>query len=277
MKRAKRGKASFNYRIKYKVKLGWKLNPDRCKLRMQVWDKDLIGFNDVMAEAEYDLLDVFKRAFKKRNSKEPLVTLYDGWKNGKPRRTASTPPDAEGGATENDVVMEAPRESDAAEEGAHGDVAANTASAASADDVDVQVQVECDDTEKQGLLPSDDPSSLSDALGETEAQEGEAGVDMGSSAGGETTEAAPAEAAGGDDGADAEGGSTGSANDSADGVATDKKSPRTGSEEKAAIKAFKSATGWSEAPVDGSGWRKMTRVVSKRSKKNIATKEQRKR
>lgn len=66
--RAKGGKGSFNWRMKFQVELG-----PRCRatkfpyLTLQMWDRDILKWNDCIAECMLDLGTYFRRAYKKKN------------------------------------------------------------------------------------------------------------------------------------------------------------------------------------------------------------------
>ncbi|OQS01372.1 hypothetical protein ACHHYP_01203 [Achlya hypogyna] len=61
--RAKKGKASFNYRMKFPVTLGHKQHNSKFpRFKLQMWDKDIVTSNDCLAEADLDLAIPFKKA-----------------------------------------------------------------------------------------------------------------------------------------------------------------------------------------------------------------------
>jgi len=71
--RAKKGKASFNWRMKFDVLLGHNTRAMKFPyMHIQLWDRDIIKWNDVIGEGMEDLGKHFKKAFRK---KQPL-TLY---------------------------------------------------------------------------------------------------------------------------------------------------------------------------------------------------------
>eukprot|EP00752_Nemacystus_decipiens_P012043 g10677.t1 len=66
---AKKGKGSFNWRMKFKVSLGprtraWKFP----YLTVQLWDRDLFKYNDHIAEGQLDLGPYFIKAYKTRDT-----------------------------------------------------------------------------------------------------------------------------------------------------------------------------------------------------------------
>jgi hypothetical protein len=65
--RAKKGKGSFNWRMKFDVELGHNTRAMKFPyLHMQLWDRDLLKWNDCMAEATVNLGAYFRKAFKKQ-------------------------------------------------------------------------------------------------------------------------------------------------------------------------------------------------------------------
>ena len=62
--RAKKGKASFNWRMKFPVTL--KANMKYQRLQVQLWDKDLLTSNDMIGEATLKLDRWFRRLYRKR-------------------------------------------------------------------------------------------------------------------------------------------------------------------------------------------------------------------
>ncbi|CAM9569100.1 unnamed protein product [Phaeothamnion confervicola] len=64
--RAKKGKGSFNWRMKFMVPLG----PRTRSMKFpQMWDKDIFKWNDCIAEGMIDLGKHFRKAYKKRQAK----------------------------------------------------------------------------------------------------------------------------------------------------------------------------------------------------------------
>ena len=55
---AKSGKGSWNWRFKFIMKLPMKMP----RLHIQLWDKDLLKWDDNIAEVELDMTQLFKRA-----------------------------------------------------------------------------------------------------------------------------------------------------------------------------------------------------------------------
>jgi len=71
--RAKNGKASFNWRLKYPITLSSAMKYQR--LQVQLWDKDLISANDMIGEATLKLDRWFKRVYKR---KQKMPNYWDG-------------------------------------------------------------------------------------------------------------------------------------------------------------------------------------------------------
>ena len=64
--RAKKGKASWNYRLKFKVELGHNTRTMKFPyLNLSMWDKDIVKYDDLIAETVLDLGRYFRRAYKK--------------------------------------------------------------------------------------------------------------------------------------------------------------------------------------------------------------------
>ena len=65
--RAKKGKGSFNWRMQFDVELGHNSRAMKFPyLHLQLWDRDLLKWNDCMAESTVNLGVYFRKAFKKR-------------------------------------------------------------------------------------------------------------------------------------------------------------------------------------------------------------------
>ncbi|OQR94660.1 hypothetical protein THRCLA_08129 [Thraustotheca clavata] len=73
--RAKKGKASFNYRLKFPLKLGHKQHNSKfARFKIQMWDKDIVSSNDCLAEADLDLSIPFKKVL---SAKGPYQVFPD--------------------------------------------------------------------------------------------------------------------------------------------------------------------------------------------------------
>ncbi|RHY35089.1 hypothetical protein DYB32_000418 [Aphanomyces invadans] len=80
--RAKKGKASFNWRMKFPVTLGHKQHNSKFPyFKMQLWDKDIFSSNDCIAEGILDMSAHFKKVCQ---LKAPLQVFQDT----KPKETA---------------------------------------------------------------------------------------------------------------------------------------------------------------------------------------------
>ena len=58
--RSKKGKASFNWRLKFPLMVPMKFP----RLHLQMWDKDVVKFSDCIAETQLDLGRLFAKAAK---------------------------------------------------------------------------------------------------------------------------------------------------------------------------------------------------------------------
>lgn len=77
--RARDGKGSFNWRMKFPVQLPLPENmTDRLKI--QVWDKDLVESDDAIAEAYLDLKPSFRRAMQTHKK----VVIHNDWRTREP-------------------------------------------------------------------------------------------------------------------------------------------------------------------------------------------------
>jgi hypothetical protein len=95
--RAKKGKASWNYRLKFDVNLGHNTRTMKFPyLNLSMWDKDILKYDDVIAETVLDLGKYLKRAYKKNMT----VKLFDDAKKNRKRSKAKT--DAPPQPTEED-------------------------------------------------------------------------------------------------------------------------------------------------------------------------------
>lgn len=88
--RAKKGKASWNWRMKFDVELGHNTRTMKFPyLNLSMWDKDILKYDDVIAETVLDLGKYFKRAYKKGKA----VKLFDdAKKTGKKKKKKPPPP-----------------------------------------------------------------------------------------------------------------------------------------------------------------------------------------
>ena len=77
--RARDGKGSFNWRMKFPLQLPL-LEGLNDRFKLQVWDKDLIESDDAIAEAYLDLKPAFRKALKTHKR----VVLHNDWKVKEP-------------------------------------------------------------------------------------------------------------------------------------------------------------------------------------------------
>jgi len=75
--RAKKGKPSWNYRLKFDVDLGLKTPSYKFPyLKVQLWDKDIFKWDDMLAETQMDLGYYFKKAFRQAQKEDTkLLTI----------------------------------------------------------------------------------------------------------------------------------------------------------------------------------------------------------
>jgi uncharacterized membrane protein len=107
--RAKKGKASWNWRMKFDVQLGHNTRTMKFPyLNLSMWDKDILKYDDVIAETVLDLGKYFKRAYKKGKA----VKLFDDAKKKpkKAKKKAPPPPSKAEGEEEKQWKFEEPNE-----------------------------------------------------------------------------------------------------------------------------------------------------------------------
>ncbi|KAF1772463.1 C2 domain [Phytophthora cactorum] len=90
--RAKKGKGSFNWRMKFPITLGHKQTNTKIPyFHIQGWDKDVLSANDAIGEHTLDLGPHFRRAYKLKSS----VQVYeDDEETRKRKKKASSDDDA---------------------------------------------------------------------------------------------------------------------------------------------------------------------------------------
>jgi hypothetical protein len=120
--RAKKGKASWNWRMKFDVLLGTNTRTMKFPyLKLQMWDKDLLKYDDLIAETDLDIGTYLKRSYKKNKT----VKLFDdALKKRKKKPKPPQPPEDTGGLAKEYEFEEPPP--------AVADPAAATAAAATA-------------------------------------------------------------------------------------------------------------------------------------------------
>mmetsp|Transcript_19079 Transcript_19079/g.72115 ORF Transcript_19079/g.72115 Transcript_19079/m.72115 type:complete len:2052 (-) Transcript_19079:79-6234(-) len=73
--RAKKGKGSFNWRMKFPVMLGNRTKAMKFPyLHVQLWDRDVLKWNDVIGETMLNLGPFYRQAFKKKNL---VIKVFD--------------------------------------------------------------------------------------------------------------------------------------------------------------------------------------------------------
>ncbi|ETO84330.1 hypothetical protein F444_01744 [Phytophthora nicotianae P1976] len=90
--RAKKGKGSFNWRMKFPITLGHKQTNTKIPyFHIQGWDKDVLSANDAIGEHTLDLGPYFRRAYKLKSN----VQVYeDDEETRKKKKKASSDDDA---------------------------------------------------------------------------------------------------------------------------------------------------------------------------------------
>jgi len=99
--RAKKGKASWNYRLKFDVELG--VNTASYKfpyLKLQLWDKN-VAYDDMMAEHILDLKDHFQKALRNSLLDEKRLQVIKVYEDP-PKMSKSTGPGFFGGGGDDD-------------------------------------------------------------------------------------------------------------------------------------------------------------------------------
>ncbi|KAJ8603740.1 hypothetical protein CTAYLR_000260 [Chrysophaeum taylorii] len=94
--RCRNGKASWNWRIKIPVVLPLD-SPEKGRLNVQLWDQDIIKWNDVIGDAQIDLYRWFLKAYHEKRSVNMFKLINDA-KETKKRR--------ELGVAEDDDLLE---------------------------------------------------------------------------------------------------------------------------------------------------------------------------
>eukprot|EP00604_Paraphysomonas_vestita_P002816 CAMPEP_0174818892 /NCGR_PEP_ID=MMETSP1107-20130205/1828_1 /TAXON_ID=36770 /ORGANISM="Paraphysomonas vestita, Strain GFlagA" /LENGTH=1810 /DNA_ID=CAMNT_0016031457 /DNA_START=453 /DNA_END=5885 /DNA_ORIENTATION=- len=82
--RSKKGKASFNWRMLFDIELGHNSRAMKFPyFHFQMWDRDIIKWNDMIAEGSINLGFYYRKAFKKNVA----IKLYETPKGGAAKRT----------------------------------------------------------------------------------------------------------------------------------------------------------------------------------------------
>mmetsp|Transcript_20320 Transcript_20320/g.31016 ORF Transcript_20320/g.31016 Transcript_20320/m.31016 type:complete len:201 (+) Transcript_20320:5294-5896(+) len=74
--RCQTGRASWNWRIKIPLKLP-STAPDKCRLAIQLWDQDILKWNDVIGENEIDLYKFFLKAYHEKRTVNVFKLIND--------------------------------------------------------------------------------------------------------------------------------------------------------------------------------------------------------
>ena len=104
--RAKKGKASWNWRMKFDAELGHNTRTMKFPyLKLQMWDKDILKYDDLIAETDLDIGQYLKRAYKKNK----VVKLFDdALKKRKKKAKAPKPPEDTTGLSKEYEFEETP-------------------------------------------------------------------------------------------------------------------------------------------------------------------------
>jgi hypothetical protein len=77
--RSKKGKASFNWRMKFDVELGHNTRAMKFpRLHFQMWDRDVVKWNDCFADGSLDIGKYYRKAFKKGIAIKAFPTVKGG-------------------------------------------------------------------------------------------------------------------------------------------------------------------------------------------------------
>ena len=77
--RAKKGKGSWNYRLLFDVELGHNTRAHKFPyLHFQLWDKDILKYNDCIGEQTLDVGKFYRRAYRKNMA----VNFFESTKGG---------------------------------------------------------------------------------------------------------------------------------------------------------------------------------------------------
>ena len=116
--RAKKGKASWNYRLLFDVQLGHNTRAMKFPyLYLQLWDRDILKWNDCAGEAQFNLGKYYRKAFKRnvclklfekkagmqatRERKQAKIKKYSVVDIGNEDEVPDEDEDKEGGAAKN--------------------------------------------------------------------------------------------------------------------------------------------------------------------------------
>eukprot|EP00903_Cladosiphon_okamuranus_P014837 g13738.t1 len=77
--RCKNGKGSWNYRLKFDVDLPLK-SPEHGRMALQMWDRDVLSANDIIAETSLDLYRWFLKVYREQRSTKPFLVIKEARK-----------------------------------------------------------------------------------------------------------------------------------------------------------------------------------------------------
>ncbi|CAN0166928.1 unnamed protein product [Ascophyllum nodosum] len=77
--RCRNGKGSWNYRIKFDVELPLK-SPEHGRLVFQMWDRDVLSPNNIIAETSINLYKWFLKAYREQQSIKPYMVIKNARK-----------------------------------------------------------------------------------------------------------------------------------------------------------------------------------------------------
>jgi len=78
--RCSTGKASWNWRMKFQLELPLK-TPEFGRLHIQLWDKDLTKWNDIIGETQLDLYRWLQKAYHEKKTVLPFKEMKNNAKN----------------------------------------------------------------------------------------------------------------------------------------------------------------------------------------------------
>ncbi len=107
--RCKKGKGSFNWRMKFPVELPCK----NGQMHIQMWDQDIVKYNDLIAETTIDLSKALKKAYEMQD----MVTLFEGSSGSKKKlKVKDTKHANDDGEEETDSLLAKNEEKETSEE-----------------------------------------------------------------------------------------------------------------------------------------------------------------
>ena len=107
--RAKKGKASWNWRMKFDVELGTRTRTMKFPyLKFSMWDKDILKWDDMIAETSINIGPELKRAYKKNQT----VKMFDDAKKSKKKKAKPKQTPADDSALSKEFAIEEPAEAE---------------------------------------------------------------------------------------------------------------------------------------------------------------------